>query len=71
MWQLTGDQIAQISPPTSALQTADVAPGQRALILPHSDGYTDPSGALVFEESSRRIPIKDDVDAIAVIEPSP
>lgn len=71
VWQLTGDQIAQVSPPTSALQTAEVAPGQRALILPHSDGYADPAGALVFEESSRRIPIKDDVDAIAVLEPSP
>lgn len=71
VWQLAGQQIAQVSPPTSALQTAEVTPGQRALILPHSDGYTEPAGALVFEESARRIPIKDDVDAIAVIEPSP
>ncbi len=71
VWQLTGTQIAQVTPPTSALQSAEVAPGQRALILPHTDGYADPAGALVFEESARRIPIKDDVDAIAVLEPSP
>ena len=71
MWQLTGDHIAQVAPPTSALQTTELAPGQRALILPHSDGYTDPAGALVVEESSRRIPVKDNVDAIALIQPSP
>ncbi|MBX7448725.1 hypothetical protein GR927_12070 [Mycolicibacterium sp. 3033] len=71
VWQLTGDHIAQVSPPTSALQTTELAPGQRALVLPHSDGYGDPAGALVVEESSRRIPIEDDVDAIALVEPSP
>ncbi len=71
VWQLSGDQIAQTTPPTSALQTADVAPGQRALILPRSDAPTDPAGSLVFEESSRRISIKGGVDAIAVIPPSP
>ena len=71
VWQLTGDHIAQVAPPTSALQTTELAPGQRALILPHSDGYTDPAGALVVEESSRRIPVKDNVDAIALIQPSP
>ncbi|VEG58511.1 Uncharacterised protein [Mycolicibacterium aurum] len=71
VWQVSGDQIAQTTPPTSALQAAEIAPGQRALILPRSDAPTELSGALVFEESSRRIPLKPDVDAIAVIEPSP
>ncbi|MHA0289746.1 hypothetical protein ACXYX3_25305 [Mycobacterium sp. C3-094] len=71
VWQLTGDHIAQVTPPTSALQTTELAPGQRALVLPHSDGYGDPAGALVVEESSRRIPVEDDVDAIALVEPSP
>lgn len=71
VWQVSGDHVAQTTPPTSALQTADVAPGQRALILPRSDAPTDPAGSLVFEESSRRISIKGDVDAIAVIPPSP
>jgi hypothetical protein len=71
VWQVSGDQIAQTTPPTSALQTADVAPGQRAMILPRGDAPTDPAGTLVFEESSRRFSIKPLVDAIAVIQPSP
>ena len=71
VWQVSGDHIAQTTPPTSALQTADVAPGQRALILPRSDAPTEPAGSLVFEESSRRISIQGGVDAIAVIPPSP
>jgi hypothetical protein len=71
VWQVSGDYIVQADPPTSALQTADVAPGQRALILPRSDAVSDPAGTLVFEESSRRFPIKPLVDAIAVIQPSP
>jgi len=71
VWQLSGDHIAQVAPPTSALQTAELDPGQRALILPHTDGYRDPAGSLVVEESTRRIPVQDDVDAIAVIEPAP
>ncbi len=74
VWQLSTEvpfSIKQIAPPTSALQTADVAPGQRALILPESGAYTEPTGTLVLEESARRIPIKEGVDAIAVIQPSP
>lgn len=71
VWQLAPDRIEQITPPTSALQTADVAPGQRALILPKTAAYTEPVGTLVLEESERRISIKDGVDAIAVIRPSP
>lgn len=71
VWQAAEDRIEQITPSTSALQTADVAPGQRALILPQSGAYADPSGTLVFEESERRFTIKDGVDAIAVIQPSP
>ncbi len=71
VWQLAPDRIEQITPPTSALQTADVAPGQRALILPKTGAYTELAGTLVLEESTRRISIKDGVDAIAVIRPSP
>lgn len=71
VWQLATDRIEQISPPTSALQTAEVAPGQRAMILAAADGYVEPTGTLVLEESARRISIKDGVDAIAVIRPSP
>lgn len=71
VWQVSGDQIAQITPPTSALQTADIAAGQRALILPRSDAPGDPAGTLVLEESSRRISIAEGVDAIAVIRPAP
>mgnify|MGYP007046933009 FL=1 len=74
VWQLTTGapgSIEQIDPPTSALQTADVAPGQRALILPETGAFTEPTGTLVLEESSRRITIKEGVDAVAVIQPSP
>lgn len=74
VWQLTTDDpvsIRQLTPPTSALQTADVAPGQRAMILPEAGAYTEPTGTLVLEESKRRISIKEGVDAIAVIQPSP
>ena len=71
VWQLAPDRIEQITPPTSALQTADVAPGQRALILPQTGSYTEPAGTLSVEESDRRISIKDGVDAIAVIQPPP
>lgn len=74
VWQLAGetpDTIEEVSPPTSALQTIDVAPGQRALILPETGGYAEPTGTLVLEESTRRISIKSGVDAIAVIRPSP
>ncbi|WP_260755923.1 MULTISPECIES: hypothetical protein [unclassified Mycobacterium] len=71
VWQVTGDHIAQTTPPTSALQSAEVAPGQRALILPPSGVPANPVGTLALEDSSRRFSIKDGVDAIAVIEPSP
>lgn len=75
VWQVSGEHIVQTTPPTSALQTAEVAPGQRALILPSTAAPAEPTGTLVFEESSRRIPVKglekSAVDAIAVIPPSP
>ncbi|PQP51535.1 hypothetical protein C6A88_07860 [Mycolicibacterium austroafricanum] len=71
VWQVAGDQIAQTTPPTSALQTAEVAAGQQALILPRSDAPGDPVGTLVLEESARRVSITSDVDAIAVIRPAP
>ncbi|AFM19795.1 hypothetical protein Mycch_5109 [Mycolicibacterium chubuense NBB4] len=71
VWQLAGDHIEQTAPPTAALQTAELEPGRRALILPKTASYGEPVGTLVYEESSRRFPIKDGVDAIAVIQPSP
>lgn len=71
VWQMSAGSIEQITPPMSALQTFEVAPGQRAVILPETGQYTDPAGTLALEESDRRISIKNDVDAIAVIQPSP
>lgn len=71
VWQLAGPQIAQVSPPASALQTAEVAPGQRALIVPQAGDYGSAAGALVFQEGSRRISLRNDVDAIAVVPPPP
>ncbi|MBX7435170.1 hypothetical protein JDV09_24165 [Mycobacterium sp. Y57] len=70
VWQLSDDSITQVSPPTSAVQTAELEAGQRALILPEDGAYTDPAGALVFEDGGRRITLKSGVDAIAVIEPA-
>ncbi|MGE2837204.1 hypothetical protein [Mycobacterium sp. SMC-4] len=71
VWQLADGQIAQVAPPTSALQTAELTPGQRALLLPQIDQYGAPDGTLVFEDGSRRFPIREDVDGIAVLPQSP
>ncbi|MGD9619224.1 MAG: hypothetical protein AB7G47_02360 [Mycolicibacterium sp.] len=74
VWRLSTDaqgSIEQVTPPTAALQAADVAPGQRAMVLPQTGGYAEPTGTLVLEESGRRVSIKEGVDAIAVIRPSP
>ncbi len=73
VWQLDTagpDSIQEISPPAAALQTGDVAPGQRALILPKTGAYDEPTGTLVLEDSDRRVSIKEGVDAIAVLPPS-
>jgi hypothetical protein len=66
VWQLTGDRLVQTTPRTAALQTAEVAPGQQALIVPQGTS-PEPSGTLVFADSGRRVTIKPDVDAIAVV----
>jgi hypothetical protein len=66
VWQLTGDRLDQTTPRTAALQTAQAAPGQQALIVPQGTS-PEPSGTLVFEDSGRRVTIKPDVDAIAVV----
>ena len=71
VWQLSDDGMTQVQPPASAIQIADVAPGQRALVLPEDGQYTDPVGALVIEESDRRFPVASQVDAIAVIPLAP
>ena len=71
VWQLSDDGITQVQPPAPAIQSAEPLPGQRDLILPEDGQYTDPDGALVLEESDRRIPIKSQVDAVAVIPLSP
>lgn len=71
VWEVADQQIAQAAPPTSALQTAEVAPGQRALLLARADAPGELSGTLVFEEGTRRFTLKPGVDAIAVIPPSP
>ena len=71
VWQLADDGMTQVQPPASAIQIADVAPGQRALVLPEDGQYTDPVGALVIEESDRRFPVASQVDAIAVIPLAP
>jgi hypothetical protein len=66
VWQLTGDRLDQTTPRIAALQTAQVAPGQQALIVPEGTS-PEPAGTLVFEDSGRRVTIKPDVDAIAVV----
>lgn len=71
VWQLSEDGMTQLEPPTSAIQIADISSGQRAMILAEDGDYGDASGALVLEDSGRRIPIRSDVDAIAVLRPAP
>lgn len=71
VWQVSDGHIAQLTPPTSALQTAEIAPGQRALLLPEVGQYGAPDGMLVFEDGDRRFPIRGDVDGIAVLSPAP
>ncbi|MCH9640988.1 MAG: hypothetical protein K0U70_04845 [Actinomycetia bacterium] len=73
VWQLDtagSGSIQEVTPPAAALQTGDVAPGQRALVLPKAGAYAEPTGTLVLEDSDRRISIKEGVDAIAVLPPS-
>lgn len=71
VWQLSDSAIAQLTPPTSALQTAELAPGKRALLLPSPEDYAAPAGTLVFEDGARRFPVRDDVDGIAVLPQAP
>ncbi|BBX19620.1 hypothetical protein CRI77_17455 [Mycolicibacterium duvalii] len=71
VWQVVDSTIAQLSPPTSALQTAELEPGKRALLLPNTDDYAAPAGTLVYEDGGRRFPVREDVDGIAVIPPAP
>jgi hypothetical protein len=45
---------------------AEVAPGQQALIVPQGTS-PEQSGTLVFEDIGRKVTVKPDVDAIAVV----
>jgi hypothetical protein len=67
VWELSGAQLLQANPPTVALQAVVVTPGQRALIVPQGNTPPDVSGTLVIEDSERRFPVKQGVDAIDVI----
>ena len=67
VWQVAGDSLAQTTPPTVALRTAEIAPGQRALIDPQVTTPPERSGTLVVEDSARKFSIRSDVDALAVV----
>lgn len=68
VWEFGEDRLNEAAPRTVALQSADVVPGQRALIIPQGgDLSPEAAGTLVIEDSGRRIPVKPDVDAIDVI----
>lgn len=71
VWELGDDQLVQATPPAAALRIAQVAPGQQAAIIPQDTTSPSQAGTLVFEDSGRRIPIRADVDALAVITPQP
>lgn len=66
VWELADGRLVQVDPPTVALQAAEVSPGQRALIIPQGGQTPEDSGTLVLEDSGRRFPVKQDVDAIDV-----
>jgi hypothetical protein len=70
VWELSTDHLVEATPPTVALQAAEVTPGERALIIPQGDLTAEDSGTLVIEDSGRRFPVKPGVDAIDVI-PAP
>lgn len=67
VWEFSGDRLTEVAPRTVALQSADVVPGQRALIVPQSGLSPEASGTLVVEDSGRRLPVKSDVDAIDIV----
>ncbi len=69
IWQVDGGRLAQLSPPTSALRSAEIVPGQRALIVPEDTTSPQQSGTLVIEDSGRRFTVRPDVDALAVVRP--
>ncbi|UXA17960.1 hypothetical protein [Mycobacterium sp. SMC-4] len=71
VWQLADQGITQVTPPTAALQTAELAPGQRALLVPQPEHFGDPAGTLVFEDEGQQFPVRDDVDGIAVLPQAP
>ncbi|BBY26720.1 hypothetical protein [Mycolicibacterium sediminis] len=70
VWEFADGNLVEAKPRTVALQAADVAPGQRALIIPQGGASAATSGTLILEDSGRRLPIKTDVDAVDVI-PAP
>jgi hypothetical protein len=70
IWQLGGAGLTAADPKTVALQDAEVAPGQRALIIPKGGAAPETSGTLIVEDSGRRIPVESAVDAIDVV-PAP
>jgi hypothetical protein len=68
VWEFGEDRLSEAAPRTVALQSEDVVPGQRALIIPQGgDLAPEAAGTLVIEDSGRRIPVKPDVDAIDVV----
>lgn len=71
VWQLAGAGLVSADPRTVALQSEQVVPGQRALIVPQGGPAPGPggeaTGTLVVEDSGRRLPVQAGVDAIDVI----
>jgi hypothetical protein len=70
VWQFSDDRLLAADPRTVALQSANVSPGQRALIIPQGGLSPEAAGTLVVEDSGRRFPVKSDVDTIDVV-PTP
>jgi hypothetical protein len=70
VWELSTDHLVQTTPPTVALQAAEVTPGQRALVIPQGGPTPEDSGTLVIDDSGRWFPVKPGVDAIDLI-PAP
>lgn len=67
VWEFGEDRLKEVDPRTVALQAADIAPGQRALIIPQGGETPEDAGTLVVEDSGRRIPVKPGVDTIDII----
>ncbi|UGT93057.1 hypothetical protein [Mycobacterium ostraviense] len=70
VWQLAGDRLVQPSP-DRALEILDLAPHERAIIIPEQSAQPQASGTLVIEINGKRTTVRAQVSDIAHIDAQP